>query len=218
MNKDILKKNIEESLETIREQFEIISAYENKIPQIELDIIMSNIQQLYENLMILRKIDPSIVPPNFTSKETPSAKPENEPVALDTQSDPVDEAKEKPPREIKEPLPEPARTTLDLFGGNGTTIADKLKKEDDNSIASRIQKNKTEDLRAIIGINEKFLFISELFDGSMQDYESAITSLSQCHSSDETENIIIELKTRMKWQDNNEIIQQFINLINRRFQ
>ena len=218
MNKDILKKNIEESLETIREQFEIISAHENKIPQIELDIIMSNIQQLYESLMILRKMAPSTVPPNFTSKETDSAKPEDEPVALDTQSDPVDEIKEKPPRKIKNTPPEPARTTMDLFGVSGTTIADKLKKEDDNSIASRIQKNKTEDVRAIIGINEKFLFINELFDGSMQDYESAITSLSECPSRDETETVINELKTRIKWQDNTEIMQQFINLINRRFQ
>jgi hypothetical protein len=39
----------------IREQYSIISEYEGKIPQIELDIIMSNIRRLYDDFFELNK-------------------------------------------------------------------------------------------------------------------------------------------------------------------
>ena len=49
MEKNIIKEEIVEILEVIVEQSEVISSYEKQIPQIEIDIILSNIRDLYRN-------------------------------------------------------------------------------------------------------------------------------------------------------------------------
>jgi hypothetical protein len=55
MAKDILRNDIEEVLGMICEQYTIISKYEDRIPQIEMDIIMSNIRRLYDDFFELNK-------------------------------------------------------------------------------------------------------------------------------------------------------------------
>ncbi len=57
MSMNYIKEQIIQTLEAIIEQTETINNYESKIPQIELDIIMSNVRKLYENLNRLDKIN-----------------------------------------------------------------------------------------------------------------------------------------------------------------
>jgi len=101
---------------------------------------------------------------------------------------------------------------IDLFG-NTTTIADKykddtrslnekmLKNKPDKSISSRMQHNAIKDLKAAIGINEKFLFINELFKGNMKEYNDSIFKLNEFKSLTEAENLLTELQSKYKWED-----------------
>ena len=105
-------------------------------------------------------------------------------------------------------------TPIDLFGNiAATTIADKfkdevkslneklLKNKTDKSISSKMQYNAIKDLKSAIGINEKFLFINELFKGNMKEYNESILKLNEFKSLTEAESYLEELKGKHKWKD-----------------
>ncbi len=50
--------------------------------------------------------------------------------------------------------------------------------KEDRSIGARMQQHPVGDLKDVIGVNEKFLFINELFGGDIQDYRKAIAELN----------------------------------------
>lgn len=106
-----------------------------------------------------------------------------------------------------------AAIRTDLFGSSATTIADKYKNET-KSVNERIQKSKTDksiglkmlhnpikDLKSAIGINEKFLFINELFKGNMKAYNDSIINLNDSESYDKAFEFLDKLKNDYKWED-----------------
>jgi hypothetical protein len=140
-------------------------------------------------------------------------------------------AQDKKPAEPGQPKKEesvPAGVTMDLFG---ETIADKIAPETDKTIADSIsekvteksvadviQKTKIEDLKQAIGINEKFFFINELFDGNMKDYNETIDTLNGFNSKNEAIDYFNDLKSKNRWKDDNEAVIQLTELIGRRYE
>jgi hypothetical protein len=61
------------------------------------------------------------------------------------------------------------------------TVYDKISSaSEDSSISRRMQSDPVSDLKKSIGINEKFSFINELFDGDLDSYNRAIDQLNSC--------------------------------------
>lgn len=74
------------------------------------------------------------------------------------------------------------------------------------------------DLKKAIGINDRFLFINELFRGDEAMYERSIKTINSFSILPEAEYWIQrELKTKIGWNDKLEVMQQFDQLIKRRF-
>jgi hypothetical protein len=74
------------------------------------------------------------------------------------------------------------------------------------------------DLRKGIGINDRFLFISELFRGDEAMYERSIKTINGFSILPEAEYWIQrELKVKLGWSDANQTVQQFGQLVKRRF-
>lgn len=106
-----------------------------------------------------------------------------------------------------------AHVVADLFGNSQQTIADKYKSEtkslnekiqknkSEKSIGHRLQQNPIKDLKTAIGINEKFLFINELFKGNMKEYNETIISLNACEVREEALNILSSLADKYSWED-----------------
>ena len=60
------------------------------------------------------------------------------------------------------------------------SLKDKLAtSKTETSIAEKLHRNKINDLKTAIGINERFGFINELFEGNMQPYTETIERLNQ---------------------------------------
>jgi hypothetical protein len=116
-----------------------------------------------------------------------------------------------------EPLPDPQKTTLDLFGEQASTLADNLKDKPEKRVADKLQSEKINDIKSVIGINEKFLFINELFDGSLKNYEDAIDKINLCQSGEEAGQVLDELHTQFTWEKENTTAQSFVELVNRKF-
>lgn len=127
--------------------------------------------------------------------------------------------------------PKKQKSTLDLFSESSqTTVAEKLsqkqsslnesmsKEKSESSLNSKLQKQPIRDLKNAIGINEKFLFINELFDGNMHEYNDALNRIqTTCESFGEAEQVLAELKNHYQWNENKSSVSLFRNLVERRF-
>lgn len=91
------------------------------------------------------------------------------------------------------------------------------KKKATESVAEKLQHKKITDLKASIGINEKFQFINELFEGNMKEYNVAIDQINSFSSLEEAESYISNLEDVYKWQPENQIVENFKLLVQRRF-
>ena len=74
------------------------------------------------------------------------------------------------------------------------------------------------DLKKAIGINDRFLYINDLFRGDEAMYERSIKTINGFSIWPEAEYWIRrELKTKLGWTDDNETVKQFDQLVKRRF-
>lgn len=88
----------------------------------------------------------------------------------------------------------------------------------DKSIATKLQKNPVSDLRKSIGINEKFAFINELFDGNQSAYNQAIDQLNgSAGHSEAIAYIENDLIPKYQWTGESDSFLKLRNLIDRRF-
>ncbi len=74
------------------------------------------------------------------------------------------------------------------------------------------------DLKKAIGVNDRFLFINELFRGDEVMYERSIKTINGFSILPEAEYWIQrELKVKNGWNDADELVKQFYQLVKRRF-
>lgn len=97
------------------------------------------------------------------------------------------------------------------------------------SLNDRLNERKTEvmqvlkeapirDLRRGIGINDRFVFINELFRGDEAMYERSIKTINSFNIYPEAEYWMNrELKIKLGWDDSKEIVTHFYQLVKRRF-
>lgn len=110
------------------------------------------------------------------------------------------------------------RTTLDLFAHSSPdTVGQKLALDEDASIAARMQRKPISDLRSAIGINEKFLFINELFKGNMQQYNKTLDELNDFKSLQGAQTYLLELKVEYQWDEDSQAFIKLREFVERRF-
>jgi hypothetical protein len=85
-------------------------------------------------------------------------------------------------------------------------------------LADRLQEVPVKDLKKAIGINDRYLYINELFNGNEAMFERTLKTLNSFSILPEAEYWIQrELKLKMGWKDDNPQVQQFVQLVKRRF-
>jgi hypothetical protein len=119
----------------------------------------------------------------------------------------------------QQPVPEPTKEELHqtLAEKNADSLNDKLKAPK-TELFDSLKEAPIRDLKKAIGINDKFLFINELFRGDDVMYERSIKTINGFSIYPEAEYWIKrELKLKLGWDDRNEIVKQFDQLVKRRF-
>jgi hypothetical protein len=100
---------------------------------------------------------------------------------------------------------------------NNASLNDKLK-QTRIDLGDTLTEVPIRDLKKAIGINDRFLFINELFRGDENMYERSIKTINGFSILPEAEYWIQrELKVKLAWNDGHETVQQFIQLVKRRF-
>jgi len=90
--------------------------------------------------------------------------------------------------------------------------------EEDNSLAAKLARKKIENLNSAIGINEKFLFTNELFDGNTEQFLKTIEELNNCVSLNEATDKLIEFAQKRSWIVDEEPYQKLQSLLSRKYQ
>lgn len=296
MTQDLNRRNIANFLETIVEQFQGISQYEGKIPRIEVDLMLSNIRNLYECVLQMEQISarlpympsvpshpeneaiavqsPEIEKPaieNVAEIEIPTQnidiQEENNETIFDLETEnefPISESEtqETETQEIEEentPIPElpeeikneeeraiepeifsekpespkSEKNAMPILPGlfdeiqMETTIPtekvakiesiQKPKPAGNNSIIEKAQRKAISDLRAAIGINEKYSFINELFKGDAEAYTQGLDTLNACENRAQAEEMIQNMEMKYNWNKESRPYLSFLEIFERRF-
>ena len=205
----------------------------NKLSNIEIDLIMEKLRQLYDEISGIPEIvaEPekkvelenlkeneitlTVVDEKIQQSQRDLSKIESE--ELISSKIEKKKKKDKPDKETNEPdlffipdknpkEPEP-QTVVDL-------ISEDIQKE---SVADKIQnQSRVESLKNAIGINEKFFFINELFDGNLNEYNEAIESLNKMNSMDESVSFLENLSNKYNWQSNADAVEQLKQFVERK--
>ncbi len=110
-------------------------------------------------------------------------------------------------KELNEILPNVATTSLN----------DALAKPT-QELSDSLQEQPVKDLKKAIGVNDRFLYLNELFRGDETMYERSIKTINAFDIYPEAEFWIRrELKLKLGWDDNYQTVKQFDQLVRRRF-
>lgn len=86
------------------------------------------------------------------------------------------------------------------------------------TMASRFNQNSVSDLKAIISLNDKLLFIKDLFNGYSLAYSEAIELVNRYDSFESADNFLKHnYAVKNKWESKPETVEKFYELLNRRF-
>jgi len=97
------------------------------------------------------------------------------------------------------------------------SLNDRLK-QDKTEVAHLLKDSPIKDLRKGIGINERFTFVRELFRGDDAFYERSIKTINSFHIFSEAEYWCDrELKYKIGWDEDKEVVKHFYQLVRRRF-
>ena len=88
----------------------------------------------------------------------------------------------------------------------------------DHSLAAKLQQTPGRDLKSVIGINDKFLFVNELFGGSMEKYNKSIENLNDLKTLNGALIYLNELKIELQWNSSNEGYLKLKELVMRKFE
>jgi hypothetical protein len=106
----------------------------------------------------------------------------------------------------------------DLIGNSNTSINDKLRTGSQAELGSVLKGTPVKELRKAIGVNDRFVFINELFRGDEPMYERSIKTINNFRILPEAEYWMErELKIKLGWDDSRDIVQHFYQLVRRRF-
>ena len=115
------------------------------------------------------------------------------------------------------PQKEKGKEIHETIGSNEISLNDKLKQAK-IELSDALQDSPVKDLKKAIGINDRFLFIRELFRGDEVMYERSIKTINGFSIFPEAEYWIKrELKLKLGWNDHSPEVKLFDQIVKRRF-
>jgi len=117
----------------------------------------------------------------------------------------------------QQPLKQSPAEINDQAASETPSLNDSLK-QSTAELSHKLAEAPVKDLKKAIGINDRFLYINDLFRGDEAMYERSIKTINGFSIYPEAEYWIRrELKTKLGWKDADPVVVQFDQLVKRRF-
>jgi hypothetical protein len=112
---------------------------------------------------------------------------------------------------------QPGKELNDIIGQQHVSLNDRLKTSQ-AELADVLTEVPVKDLKKAIGINDRYVFVNELFRGDEAMYERSLKTINAFRILQEAEYWIErELKVKIGWDDGKTTTQHFYQLVKRRF-
>ena len=208
----------EEVLNTIRKtegSIERSSAPSNEVPTMaSSSLYSSSIKEMIENATVINSADQIVN--NSEPRESKEEKTVLTPIIHRAIEEKTIEARIQ---EVKAATRYEEIRTIGSTYAPEESVSDKINKtQTEKSVSDKIKTQPLVDLKLSIGLNERFAFINELFQGDQQLYHHSIDKLNSLHVYEEAQHVIYhELLQKLNWNENNSRLQEFDKLVKRRF-
>lgn len=106
------------------------------------------------------------------------------------------------------------KTVGETLGQNKRSLNERLADNSKNDVASKISQKPVTDIKAAIGIGDRFLYIRELFNGNNDTFEQTVTHLNSLNSFDDAESYI---RSNFDWDDSDETVLNFVSVVKRKY-
>ena len=117
------------------------------------------------------------------------------------------------PTSLVTPIESPVTTVADSIE-TSESLADKLAKNADDTLASALNSKKIIDLKSSITLGDRFRFQRELFGGNGEKMNKAISDFNSFETMIEAQEYIAK---NFDWQLDNDAVSDFIQLLQRRY-
>ena len=86
------------------------------------------------------------------------------------------------------------------------------------NLADKLKLSPISDLRSALSINQKAAFISKLFNGEEKEFKRVLNFISESRNFSEAKYYLqSEIGKQYNWQEDNEVVQEFMELVYRKF-
>lgn len=234
MNNPSITHSVQELLKELRLQVEALKNDSSGTSQLELDLMKEKIRSIYDILNDVKietqkqeQIEVASIPqsePEIEELKEEEVIPETEPELVLEIAEEAETEVEVFDKEEEPPPPPPSEPTLSLFEEPAENLEDKklvgekfAEEKPIEPIGETIQNKKIVNLKLAIGINEKFFFLNELFDGKMNEYNETIEELDLKNSLQEAMEFLVSLKEEKSWDSASEAYVQLKGFLERKF-
>ena len=195
--KEILQKT-KEILAEIQEQVRAFEQHQYQISDIELDLFLANAKFLVDHAHIMKRLQDVSPAVHLPAEEK----------VVSVATPPVEEI-------ISTPVVE---TTPELVQETKPTINDLLADRPEVTLATKFESEPIADLKAIINLNDKLVFVKDLFNGYSLAYQEAIDTLNKLGSLEEAKNYLNENYAQVNdWASHETTVTRFYELVSRRY-
>ncbi|MBK9636438.1 MAG: hypothetical protein IPO63_00945 [Bacteroidetes bacterium] len=208
----------EEVTHTIRNaetRTESISAAQNEVtPVTNSSLYSSSIKEMIENATVINSVEKTV---NTSELNESIEEKTTAPIIIHHAIE--EKTIEARIQEVKAATRYEEIRTIGSTYAPGESVSDKIHKtQTEKSVSDKIKTQPLVDLKLSIGINERFAFINELFQGDQQLYHQSIDKINSMHVYEEAQQMIHhELMQKLNWSENNSRLQEFDKLVKRRF-
>ncbi len=181
-------------------------------PDVEIQAQTDEPEIEHEEDDILQFVSPKSAPAQqMTPEPAPAPKPTEQPKPQPAEptivAPPQPQKSVEAPQKPMTPQPKPQRSLNDLFN----------EKREDHSISSQYQHAKVGDLTKAISINDKFIYIKELFHNRGEDFSASIRQLNECKNLEEAFDCLEQLKQKFFWDTKTDAYLSFCDLLRRKY-
>jgi hypothetical protein len=175
---------------------------DDRIPVLQLEVILSKIEQLHQKAIGLKYLHQHA--DDIRSTLQARSEETNEVIVEDTNEASIP---------IEEPVVNQKEIEIEKIDNDISSLGVSNFNATNEDIGEKLQQQPISDIKSAIGINDKFLYINELFGGSAEEFETIVNLLNQFTSMDEAQQSL----EKYGWVQDNETTQSFVSLVSRRY-
>lgn len=122
-------------------------------------------------------------------------------------------------KELRDPPPNDEDNSINSqYSQENTTLNDRLQASDEVSIADHHTNSKVDSVLSSISVNQRYMFINELFEGDNEEFLVAFDKIEECKSFDDSVELLVNgYAKKYGWDMGSDNVKELLKTVFRKF-